>query len=273
MATYDDFEGVFFTTQALFLYHKEVLSYCEIIIVDNNPNSKHGQQTKEYASQIGATYIPFDDYSATTVKEIIFQQAKTPYVLCIDSHVLIEPGAIMKLLLYYQCHENTIDLLQGPLLSEDPRQNIVWTHFEPKWRSQMYGVWSTDDRGLDPNGEPFDIPMQGMGLFSCRTSAWVGFNSNFRGFGGEEGYIHEKFRREGGRTLCLPFLRWSHRFRRPKGVPYKVKVEDKIRNYYIGSLELGKDVSEITNYFEYEEGISKEQLNHLLFEAKCLQPS
>lgn len=273
MATYDDFDGVFFTTQALFMYHKEVLPYSRFVVIDNNPYSKQGEQTKEYCTQVGITYVPFAEYSATTVKGMLFDYAETPYVLCMDSHVLVEQGALMRLLLYYQCNENTIDLLQGPLLSEEPNHPDIWTHFEPKWRSQMYGIWSTDERGKNPNGEPFDIPMQGMGLFSCRRDAWVGFNPEFRGFGGEEWYIHEKFRRTGGRTLCLPFLRWSHRFRRPRGVPYKISVEDKIRNYYIGFLELGKDIDEITNYFSNECSVSEETLHRLLFEAKSVQMS
>lgn len=273
MATYDDFDGVFFSTQAIFMYHKEILPYVEIIIVDNNPDSKEGKETKEYAAQIGATYIPFKDYSATTVKGMVFENANTPYVLCMDSHVLVEPGSLMKLLMYYQCNENTVDLLQGPMLSEDPKQPEVWTHLDLKWNSQMFGTWAMDERGKNPDGQPFEIPMQGMGLFSCRKEAWVGFNRAFRGFGGEEWYMHQKFRQRGGRTLCLPFLRWSHRFRRPNGTPYKVCLDDKIRNYYIGFMELGLDTDDITNYFEYEERIPRERLNSLLFEAKCLQPS
>jgi hypothetical protein len=71
--------------------------------------------------------------------------------------------------------------------------------------------------------------MQGLGVFSCRKAAWLGFNPAFRGFGGEEGYIHEKFRQAGARTLCLPFLRWGHRFGRPAGVPYPVLLNDKVK--------------------------------------------
>ena len=67
------------------------------------------------------------------------------------------------------------------------------------------------NRHLDGSSEidapAFEIPMQGLGLFACRRAAWVGFNTRFRGFGAEEGYIHEKTRQHGGRTLCLPFLR------------------------------------------------------------------
>ena len=49
----------------------------------------------------------------------------------------------------------------------------------------MYGQWATDSENLAKK-EPFEIPMQGLGVFSCRTSAWLGFNPLFRGFGGEE---------------------------------------------------------------------------------------
>jgi hypothetical protein len=103
----------------------------------------------------------------------------------------------------------------------------------------MYGAWATDPRGQDPDGAPFDIPMQGLGVFACRRAAWPGFNPRFRGFGGEEGYIHEKVRQRGGRVLCLPFLRWMHRFNRPLGVPYPNVWEDRFRNYMIGFTELG----------------------------------
>jgi hypothetical protein len=109
----------------------------------------------------------------------------------------------------------------------------------------MYGTWAKDPAGFDPDAPPFDIPMQGLGLFACRAAAWPGFNPLFRGFGGEEGYIHEKFRQRGGRTLCLPFLRWVHRFGRPAGVPYRNKWEDRFRNYLIGFDELGLPTEEL----------------------------
>jgi hypothetical protein len=113
----------------------------------------------------------------------------------------------------------------------------------------MWGVWATDPRGSDPDGEPFEIPMQGLGAFSCRTDAWPGFHPGFRGFGGEEGYVHEKFRRAGQRCLCLPWLRWVHRFGRPRGTPYPLLVEDKLRNYLLGHLELGLDPAPVLAHF------------------------
>src|SRR5207237_2934286 len=88
----------------------------------------------------------------------------------------------------------------------------IATHFDPVWRAQM---WGSDPRGQDPEGEPFEISMQGLGVFSCMKDDWLGFHPKFQGFGGEEGYIHEKFRQAGRRCLCLPWLRWMHRFSRP----------------------------------------------------------
>ncbi len=91
--------------------------------------------------------------------------------------------------------------------------------------------------------------MQGLGLFSCRRAAWPGFNPHFRGFGGEEGYLHQKFRNRGQRCLCLPWLRWVHRFGRPDGVPYPVDWRDRIVNYLIGHREVGLDETPVLEHF------------------------
>ena len=43
MATFDDFDGVYFSVQALRMYHSEVIDDIEIIVIDNNPASHHGK--------------------------------------------------------------------------------------------------------------------------------------------------------------------------------------------------------------------------------------
>ena len=101
----------------------------------------------------------------------------------------------------------------------------------------------------DPEGDPFEIPMQGLGVFSCLKRPGSAFIPQFRGFGGEEGYIHEKFRQAGGRCLCLPWLRWMHRFSRPSGVKYPLYIEDKLRNYVLGHAELGLDLVPVLQHF------------------------
>jgi glycosyltransferase involved in cell wall biosynthesis len=243
MATYDDFDGVYFTLQAL--RHYQDLADTELLVVDN-----YGcDDTKNFVERwAGGRYIRATSVVGTAApRDLVFREAQSEVVLCCDSHVLFAPGTIARLKAFHRDRPDCQDLLQGPLVYDD-LENIA-THFDPVWRGQMWGVWATDPRGREPDGEPFDIPMQGLGAFSCRKSAWLGFNPRFRGFGGEEGYIHEKFRQAGRRTLCLPWLRWTHRFSRPRGVPYPLFVEDKLRNYLIGHAELGLDLKPIVDHF------------------------
>jgi len=213
MATYDDYDGVYFTVQAIRMYHPEVTADTEILIIDNHPDGPGGENLKKLDGFVESyRYIPLREVKGTAVRNVLFQEANADFVLCIDCHVFIVPGALQKLMTYLESHPQCNDLLQGPVIYDDLA--TIRTHFEETWRGGMYGTWSLDERGQDPDAEPFAIPMQGLGLFCCRKDAWPGFNPRFRGFGGEEGYIHEKFRQAGGQTLCLPFLRWMHRFTR-----------------------------------------------------------
>ncbi|MDO8400510.1 MAG: glycosyltransferase [Bradyrhizobium sp.] len=248
MATYDDYDGVYFSLQAIRMYHPEIVAEAEFIVVDNHPDGACAGPLKALELQIpNYRYIPEATRSGTAVKGRVFDEASGELVLCMDCHVFVLPGALKKLLGYFADNAATSDLLQGPLLYDDLKS--LATHFRPEWRGGMYGVWDNNGLAADPNAAPFDIPMQGMGLFACRRAAWPGFNGAFRGFGGEEGYIHEKFRQAGGRTLCLPFLRWIHRFHRPMGVPYRNVWEDRIWNYLVGFRELGLPTVEMEAHF------------------------
>jgi hypothetical protein len=103
---------------------------------------------------------------------------------------------------------------------------------------------------LGPDGtEPFEIPGQGLGLFAMKTDAWPGFNTDAWGFGGEELYIHEKVRRNGGRAMCHPGIKWLHRFPRPGGANYPNSEWYKCRNYVLEFLEMGWDLSIIRDHF------------------------
>lgn len=248
MATYDDYDGVYFSLQALRLYHPEIMDEVELLVIDNHPDGPCSAALKALDGAIpNLRYVPFAECCGTTVKGEIFGQASGSFVLGIDCHVFVVPGAVRRLLDYFSKQPQSNDLLQGPLVYDD-LTNIA-THFDPVWSGGMFGRWATDERGRDPDAPPFDIPMQGMGLFACRTEAWPGFNPRFRGFGGEEGYIHEKFRQAGARTLCLPFLRWVHRFNRPMGIPYPNSWDDRLRNYLIGHEELGLPTEDVETHF------------------------
>lgn len=250
MATYDDFDGVYFTLQSLRLHHAEVMNHAELIVVDNNPTGACAQSLKKFETSVpNFRYVPHGENTGPSgAKDRIFKEAAGDFVLVMDCHVLLAPGTLSRLAGYLNEFHESGDLLQGPMI----RNNLtsVYTHWDPVWRKGMFGIWSEDSRGVDVDLPPFDIPMQGSGLFACRRDAWPGFNPLFRGFGGEEGYIHEKFRQNGGRTLCLPFLRWLHRFERPMGVPYPVIWEDRLRNYLIGFHELNLALDPVVEHFK-----------------------
>jgi LicD family/Glycosyl transferase family 2 len=249
MATFDDYDGVYFSLQAIRFYHPEILDDVEFIVIDNHPDGPCGQALKALENSIpNYRYVPKTNMSGTAIRDCVFEEASGEIVLCMDCHVFISQGALQRLIAYFDAHPGSKDLLQGPLIYDDLRG--ISTHLKPEWRSGMYGTWHTTPAGADPDSMPFEITMQGLGLFACRRDAWPGFNPAFRGFGGEEGYIHEKFRQRGGRVICLPFLRWLHRFNRPMGVPYPNRWEDRIQNYLIGFRELAWNTAPIAEHFK-----------------------
>lgn len=257
--TYKDFDGVYFTVQALRIYQD--LENTELLVIDNF-GCEHTKRFVDGSS--GARYIHYTEAVGTAAaKNRVFAEARGKAVLCCDSHVLFSPGAISRLKTYYREHPGSRDLLQGPLVYDNLSR--VSTHLDPVWRGQMWGIWGTDPRGIDPDGEAFEIWGMGMGVFSCRNDAWPGFHPAFSGFGGEEGYIQEKVRQHGGRSLCLPWLRWGHRFPRPAGVPYRITVEDKFRNYLIGHLELGLDTAPVREHFS--EFLSRDTIKAIAADA------
>jgi Glycosyl transferase family 2 len=271
MSTYDDYDGVYFSIQALKLYQLQgIEDLVEIIVIDNNPESAHGKETKNFVTNWAKVrYIPYTEKKSTSSRNEIFKHACGEYTLCMDSHVMFENGGIKNLLLYYNQNPNTKNLIQGPLWYDDTSTNIS-TQFDPVWRAHMYGVWGNNKEAFQ-KGEPFEIPMMGLGMFSCKTSEWKGFNDKFKGFGGEEGYIHEKFRRGGGQCICLPNLKWIHRFGRPNGVPYPNVLEDRLWNYFVGWLEILQDPS--NPFFQsiieaFQGSLSEERIKNIFEKAQ-----
>lgn len=254
-ATYDDFDGLFFTLTALRLYHPEVFDKAEIVVVDNNPTGIDGQANIQFLQSLtrdrdssSFNYVPLMQPKGTgPARQKIFEVATRDIVVVFDSHILFVPDAFRKLLEYFEENPECRDIVSGPVLSESGK--VIATHFVHQWRGQMLGTWGLNPKGLDPDGPAFEIAGCGLGVFACRREIWPGFHPAFRGFGAEELYIHEKFRRLGGRAICLPGFRWVHRFGRPRGVPYPLTIWHKVRNYIIAFQELGWDVQNVKDYF------------------------
>lgn len=272
MATYDDYDGVFFSIQSLRMYHPICKdTNVEFIVLDGNPDGEHGKECKKFVENaVRGRYIPHQGTISSFNKYKIADHASGEYVLIIDCHVLIQSGGLDALLQYFDTNYPCKNLVQGPLVY-DNMINIS-THFDTVWRGDMYGIWATEAEKYTL-GQPFEIPMQGMGLLAFKKSEWHGINPHFKGFGAEEGYIAEKFRSWGGQNICLPQLGWNHRFGRPGGVKYRLVLEDRIWNYFIGWLELTQDpnhkmINDIREHFKNR--IPKDSLDNIFDNAKKL---
>jgi hypothetical protein len=272
MATYDDYDGVFFSIQALRMYHPICTDeHVEFIVVDGNPDGPHGKECKKFVEgAVRGKYIPYKGTPSSFNKYKIADHASGEYVLIIDCHVLIQSGGIDYLLQYFDANYPCKNLVQGPLIYDNMKN--ISTHFDTVWRGDMYGIWATDNEKY-ALGQPFEIPMQGMGLLAFKKSEWHGISKHFKGFGAEEGYIAEKFRSWGGKNVCLPQLGWNHRFGRPNGVKYRLFLEDRIWNYFIGWLEITQDpnhkmINDIKEHFK--DRIPQEKLNNIFEQAKNL---
>ena len=136
MATYRDFDGVYFTVQALRLYQD--MEGVEVVVVDNFGC----EATRAFVERdVGGRYIlSVSPVGTSAPRDLVFREALGAAVLCLDSHVLLAPGALVRLRQFYREQPDCLDLLQGPLL-DDSLTNVL-SHQDPVWRDQMWGTWA-----------------------------------------------------------------------------------------------------------------------------------
>jgi glycosyltransferase involved in cell wall biosynthesis len=237
MPSYNNFPEVFFTVQALRMYHD--LKDCEILVIDNYGKDP---ELEKFIKNQGCGQVRYEKFTETPgpagAKNAVFEHAKGDMVICMDSHIMLMPGALNNITM-------TDDLIQGPMVYND-LVNFCY-EWEPVWRGNMWGVWGRCVNKEQLPKKPVEIWGLGMGLFMASRQSWLGFNKNFKGFGGEEGYIHEKYRKAGRKVICYPNMIWMHMFDRK--IPYPLNLIDRVRNYVIGFEELGLDLAPVIKEF------------------------
>lgn len=309
MAVHNDFKMLWATVQSLKL---EIAKYnlpVEILVVDNDAESVDGRRTDRFiqgwSGNVRCRYMvcPRELFGTTQSRQMVFDKSETEWTMCIDSHILLWPGALKQLVEWLQSPQaepHKDNLLSGPIMMDDLIAEA--THFDLIWDAEMWGKWGTawwdhltgeyfsvqqnkfDDikarfiklsseitdhdlgiktiyagherqlekhgyhRAVD-RGYPFEIPAMGLGLFLARTGSWLGFNRYMRGFGGEEGYIHTKYRNAGRKCVCLPWLKWVHKFNAPEEINYSVDRRNKTRNYVLGFNEVGLSLKPVYEHF------------------------
>lgn len=266
MATHDDYDGVYFTIQSLRLHHA-LTQDTEFLVLDNNPDGEHGRALVTLTRHIkNLRVVPIRDRMSSFVKYDAFMLARGRILLTLDCHVLLEPGFVDHLMDYWTQNPDSRNMLTGPLLYNDLCATSV--KMEPRWRGHDYGCWGDDPEAMKV-GVPFSVPMQGMGCFSFLTQNAPVINTGFRGFGAEEWYVAERVRQNGGQVVCHPRLGWNHRFDWPIR-RFPLRLEDKVRNYYIGWLQIYGSpnhpmIREMTEHWLTV--MSKEKLDAILADA------
>lgn len=327
MATFQDFNGVYFSIQAIRLNNPSLLRELEFVIIDNSPGSEDSGYIQGLLGNMASSgarvkYIEMTSPQGTSPsRNRIFQEATGEHVLVMDCHVLLDPLALPTLIQYLKDQHNPKDILSGPMIYDSLIPGEWASHYANKWRAEMWGIWEsawtdgekifgvTEDAtgncipvsvdmkresmlsrfynfptdlkwagherklykegfwriGMKPDDKPFEIPGQGLGLFVHTRETWPEFHPQANGFGGEELWIHEKVRKAGGKALCIPHLKWLHRFARPGGIKYAgVTKGRKMRNYVLEFQQLGMDLEPIYKHFVEELGVSPSEWDALL---------
>jgi hypothetical protein len=276
IAVRDDYAGLWATVRDIPRSHPEV-SDIEIVVADNNPDSPQGQDCANtmrcLPKELHAKYIPAKDAPGCSLaKQRAIDAATGDFVVLMDAHVFLAPGSLGKLCDVFREIPNTNDLYGGPLVmtgdickagQEQPIKNIT-THLIEVWRGGDLGTWDHDPRGESIDNEPFEIPASNTGMLAFRRKAFAGFHPDFRGFGTEAFYLARMTRKKGGRNVCLPFLRWEHRFWakvRPLKPP---RIWDRLRNYTLGHLATGDPLDEMRAHLTAEFKVSDDWWDWLL---------
>lgn len=128
-------------------------------------------------------------------------------------------------------------------------------------------------RYSDGMGMKFEIGAHGTGFIACRRKSWPGFPAGVAGFGAEEWIIHERMRRAGGRVMCVPQIRWVHRFLNVEPPKYPLHRWDKVRNFVIGFKDIERDPTPIHDHFVKSGLLSQDDWNKIVAGAPAMRMS
>lgn len=247
MSNWDDVEGAFWTLSAIRQYHvpttnKEV----ELLVIDDMPTKQ--EDLERMCTLASARYVHHSKNKGPAhAKDSVWEHAEGEYVLLVDSHVLLSACSVNYIL---DAIDNNLigkDLWTGPLLNESG--HTIATELLPEWRGAFFGVWHNNPQIAD---KPiFEVEGHGSAYTLMKKEYYPFFSPHFLGFAGEELYLHEKVRRNGGRCYLHKALGWVHRFHRTKPATYRLLIEDKLRNYLIASYEVGWNIKQCCDYFKH----------------------
>jgi hypothetical protein len=240
MAAFQDFGPTAMTLQALRARGDFDPATMDLLVVDNFGDDR----LRALCAATRVRYVRWTEVQGSApAKGRVFAESQSEWTFCIDPHIILTiPDALSRFLRWADAHPGDDSLLHGPLAYDGYDSGADRLTGETFGLDGVWGQWGGSLPSVD--AEPHEIPKMGMGLFGCRTAAWIPFASGLRGFGGEEGILHGKWRNRGRAVRCLPFMRWWHLFRK-EPAPYQPQEHDKIRNTVIGFVDAGLDLAPV----------------------------
>lgn len=265
VTTHDNYDWPVFTTMSLLATAGHLVS--DIVCVDLNPTGPASAALAQFfiTKNPKLRYQAFGATNSLSAgRDAAIRAAKSEYVVCLNGGTVLMPAALPALKKFYDDNpDKREDLVHGPRVNETFA--VVGTHLDDAWGSQAWGkpAVSTNIR----SDLYFEVRAQSLGMFSVRREDWLGFNPAFRGYGNDEWYIHEKYRKAGRTCWCLTPLKWWHSQTQHPG-PYPCTAADRCRSYVIGLTELGIPLDPCKEHFVASGLIKPAEWNIFVREAE-----
>jgi glycosyltransferase involved in cell wall biosynthesis len=144
MPTCNDYTGALLTLVALKEYQSFDDGDIELLIIDNTPDEKYRNVLKEQLKGFSDEKIRYIEFPAkrgpAEAKNQVFENATGEYVMCIDSHVMLNNGSVARLKEFLKNlpEDKKDDFFTGPLKGNEGNYS---THFQDIWRGEMWGIW------------------------------------------------------------------------------------------------------------------------------------
>ena len=211
-STYLDYEGVWYTLTSILQHHGLFDGAVEMMVIDNGPEPD--EKMRLIVEGRGARYIPCHEKRGAYVgKDRLIEEAGTPWVLTLDSHVMMPPDALEFLLRFANENDDSEDLYHIPLLSHIGQvsdfRNLgrIWGEKGEQHHGSS-GAWKDA-------GAPYPVLAACTGAYLVRKDAWRsgrGYDPILGAFGGWEGPLDVKWWLMGRRALSMRWPEAGHRW-------------------------------------------------------------
>ena len=150
MAHHNDYHGVYFTIQDIrkeLMYNRryDLLQKIEFLVVENDPTSNHARMVRDLEKKIRNLKVVdhTEKVGTSASRNRIIEEARTPFVLVMDCHVLLCPvvESLDRLFTFLEYNSKTEDLYTGSLVHDD--LNGISTHYNDSWGGEMWGQWGS----------------------------------------------------------------------------------------------------------------------------------